>query len=267
MDRYDGGSDDPSAGPDAAGEEEQVRSFWRGMLGEVEQVGGDFAEFKNHQLPLARIKKIMKSDEDVRMISAEAPVLFAKACELFILELSLKAWLHAERGKRRTLQRSDIAAVVNSTYTLDFLQDIIPQEEDGPKPDGGGGGGGGGGGASGSGAAPAGAAPGAGAALPTAGGAHDAAAAAAAAGAAAAGGGAQMAYYPYPTGMPVGMAMPQMPQPVDPVAFMAAQQQMQQQWAAQAAAMQAAAMGGGGGAAGVVPGAPQLPAGDASSQL
>lgn len=55
------------------------------------------------------------------MISAEAPVLFAKACELFILELTLKAWLHAERSKRRTLQRSDIAAVVNSTYILDFL--------------------------------------------------------------------------------------------------------------------------------------------------
>jgi hypothetical protein len=30
------------------------------------------------ELPLARLKRIMKSDEDVRMISAEAPVLFAK---------------------------------------------------------------------------------------------------------------------------------------------------------------------------------------------
>lgn len=28
--------------------------------------------------------QIMKSDEDVRMISAEAPVLFARACEFFI---------------------------------------------------------------------------------------------------------------------------------------------------------------------------------------
>jgi nuclear transcription factor Y gamma len=43
-------------------------------------------DFKTHALPLARIKKIMKSDEDVRMISSEAPALFAKACELFILE-------------------------------------------------------------------------------------------------------------------------------------------------------------------------------------
>jgi hypothetical protein len=32
----------------------------------------------------------MKSDEDVRMISAEAPVLFAKACELFILDMALR---------------------------------------------------------------------------------------------------------------------------------------------------------------------------------
>lgn len=57
----------------------------------------------------------MKSDEDVRvipiipnfilkMISAEAPVLFAKACELFIIELTHRAWLYTEEGKRRTLQ-------------------------------------------------------------------------------------------------------------------------------------------------------------------
>ena len=52
---------------------------------------GTEQDFKNHNdLPLARIKRIMKSDEDVRMISAEAPVLFAKACEMFILELTLR---------------------------------------------------------------------------------------------------------------------------------------------------------------------------------
>ncbi|CAG8611464.1 5184_t:CDS:2 [Paraglomus brasilianum] len=37
-------------------------------------------DFKNHPLPLARIKKVMKVDEDVKMISSEAPVIFAKAC-------------------------------------------------------------------------------------------------------------------------------------------------------------------------------------------
>jgi len=40
------------------------------------------------------------------MISAEAPVLFAKAAEIFITELTLRAWIHAEDNKRRTLQVS-----------------------------------------------------------------------------------------------------------------------------------------------------------------
>lgn len=39
-----------------------------------------------------------------QMISAEAPVLFAKAAEIFISELSLRAWVHTEDNKRRTLQ-------------------------------------------------------------------------------------------------------------------------------------------------------------------
>jgi GDPmannose 4,6-dehydratase len=56
----------------------------------------DSEYFKSHLLPLARIKKIMKSDEDVRMISAETPVLFAKACEMFIIELTLRSWFFTE---------------------------------------------------------------------------------------------------------------------------------------------------------------------------
>ncbi|GAX82311.1 hypothetical protein CEUSTIGMA_g9740.t1 [Chlamydomonas eustigma] len=96
---------------------------------EIEQTHTEASEFKNHQLPLARIKKIMKSDEDVRMISAEAPVLFAKACEMFILELTLRAWNHAEENKRRTLQRSDVAAAITRTDIFDFLVDIVPRED------------------------------------------------------------------------------------------------------------------------------------------
>ena len=32
----------------------------------------------------------------VQMISAEAPVLFAKAAEIFIHELTMRAWIHTE---------------------------------------------------------------------------------------------------------------------------------------------------------------------------
>ncbi|KAF0709528.1 hypothetical protein AaE_012853 [Aphanomyces astaci] len=107
----------------------QLHAFWQSQIHEISQIDPEVQDFKTHQLPLARIKKIMKSDEDVRMISAEAPVLFAKACEMFILELSLRAWIHTEENKRRTLQRNDIAMAITKTDTFDFLIDIVPRED------------------------------------------------------------------------------------------------------------------------------------------
>ncbi|CAI9102261.1 OLC1v1000502C1 [Oldenlandia corymbosa var. corymbosa] len=105
--------------------QQTLQSFWANQRHDVEKIN----EFKNHSLPLARIKKIMKADEDVRMISAEAPIVFARACEMFILELTLRAWNHTEENKRRTLQKNDIAAAIARTDIFDFLVDIIPREE------------------------------------------------------------------------------------------------------------------------------------------
>lgn len=106
-------------------QQQQLQVFWTNQVQEIEQT----ADFKNHSLPLARIKKIMKADEDVRMISAEAPVVFAKACEMFILELTLRSWIHTEENKRRTLQKNDIAAAITRTDIFDFLVDIVPRDE------------------------------------------------------------------------------------------------------------------------------------------
>jgi nuclear transcription factor Y, gamma len=89
----------------------------------------DDHEFKTHQLPLARIKKVMKADPEVKMISAEAPILFAKGCDIFITELTMRAWIHAEENKRRTLQRSDIASALSKSDMFDFLIDIVPRDE------------------------------------------------------------------------------------------------------------------------------------------
>jgi nuclear transcription factor Y gamma len=70
----------------------------------------------------------MKSDEDVKMIAAEAPVLFAKACEMFILELTLCSWIHTEENKWQTLQRNDIAGAI-TRGDMDFLVDIVPWDK------------------------------------------------------------------------------------------------------------------------------------------
>lgn len=107
-----------------------MMQYWQETINSIEH---DDHDFKNHQLPLARIKKVMKTDEDVKMISAEAPILFAKGCDVFITELSMRAWIHAEENKRRTLQKSDIAAALTKSDMFDFLIDVVPREEEKPK--------------------------------------------------------------------------------------------------------------------------------------
>ncbi|XP_055844090.1 nuclear transcription factor Y subunit gamma [Episyrphus balteatus] len=104
-----------------------IETFWPTVLEEVRSI--QQVDAKHQALPLARIKKIMKLDENTRMIAAEAPLLFAKACEYFIQELTLRAWVHTEESKRRTLQRSDIAQAISICDQFDFLIDIVPREE------------------------------------------------------------------------------------------------------------------------------------------
>lgn len=104
-----------------------LQNFWPKISDDIRHLKND--HFRQQELPLARIKKIMKLDEDVKMISAEAPVLFSKACEIFISELSLRAWIHTEDNKRRTLQRNDIAMAITKYDQFDFLIDIVPREE------------------------------------------------------------------------------------------------------------------------------------------
>ncbi|EOR02853.1 Nuclear transcription factor Y subunit C-2 [Wallemia ichthyophaga EXF-994] len=110
--------------------DEFLSSFWTSHLREIENEDSDF---KKHDLPLARIKKVMKSDPSVKMISGEAPILFSKACEIFISELTCRAWLVAESNKRRTLQRSDVAGAVELSDQFDFLIDILPRGEEANK--------------------------------------------------------------------------------------------------------------------------------------
>ncbi|CAO2200807.1 unnamed protein product [Urochloa humidicola] len=115
--------------PHDSHQQQQLQAFWSGQLAEIKQT----TQFKTRSLPLARIKKIMKDDSDVPRIAGEAPVLFEKACEMFIQELTLRAWLHAEEDKRRTLQKNDVTAALAGTEVFDFLVDS--GQSDKPKVD------------------------------------------------------------------------------------------------------------------------------------
>ena len=106
---------------------ERLKQLWGGQLAEMEALGvSNKQAFKHHNdLPLARIKRIMKSDEDVRMISAEAPILFAKACEIFILDLAVRSWVYAETNKHTGLEKEDICTVLRRTDVFDFLTEAV----------------------------------------------------------------------------------------------------------------------------------------------
>ncbi|CAN6236708.1 unnamed protein product [Urochloa humidicola] len=95
--------------------------------------GGVSARTGPHALPLARIKKIMKRSADggggARMISGEAPVVFSKACELFIAEITRRAWAATLEGKRRTVHKEDVATAVHNTDIFDFLVDVVVHKD------------------------------------------------------------------------------------------------------------------------------------------
>lgn len=63
------------------------------------------------------------------MISAEVPVLFSKAIEMFISEMTIKGYYNAEKCDRKTLLKKDIAMTIVKTETYDFLIDTLPKDE------------------------------------------------------------------------------------------------------------------------------------------
>ncbi|KAG7543724.1 Histone-fold [Arabidopsis thaliana x Arabidopsis arenosa] len=76
-------------------------------------------------LPLARIKKVMKSDPQVKMVSSDSHVLLAKACDIFIEEVALRAWRNTQSCSRNTIQSCDIYKALKESVIYDELTDLV----------------------------------------------------------------------------------------------------------------------------------------------
>mmetsp|Transcript_50107 Transcript_50107/g.108896 ORF Transcript_50107/g.108896 Transcript_50107/m.108896 type:complete len:133 (+) Transcript_50107:198-596(+) len=63
-------------------------------------------------------------------ISSEAPVVFAKACELFVHELTIRAWMHAELHGRQVLVKKDIVNAIARTPSLSFVDGFLQEDGD-----------------------------------------------------------------------------------------------------------------------------------------
>lgn len=103
-----------------------IENFW---IRSLHRADTEIWTYKDLQLPLARIKRLMKVEEQVKMVASEVPILFSKVAEMFIEELTLRAWINTEDNKRRILQKNDISAAVKTSDVYDFLIFIVPRNE------------------------------------------------------------------------------------------------------------------------------------------
>lgn len=101
---------------------QKLISFWRHSL---QKAVSNRLKVKDLILPLARIKRLMKVEEDVRMVASEVPIIFSLLAELFVEELTVRAWIHTDESRRRILQKSDINAAIKSSQMYDFLIHVV----------------------------------------------------------------------------------------------------------------------------------------------
>jgi len=106
----------------------------------VERVGWVFVMGKKRAsvaFPVARIKKMMQSDEDVGKIATGAPLLVAKALEVVLEDLIRSAAGVATQCKARTISPQHLKQTVFQNEAFDFLHNIfehVPALDQQPPP-------------------------------------------------------------------------------------------------------------------------------------
>lgn len=77
------------------------------------------------RFPIARIKRIMQSDEDIGKVSTSAPVVLSKAIELFMKELLEEV---AKVSKNTRITYDDLKVVILNDIRFDFLKVLVSNE-------------------------------------------------------------------------------------------------------------------------------------------
>ncbi|GES99418.1 histone-like transcription factor [Rhizophagus clarus] len=80
-------------------------------------------------LPIARVKRIIKLDEEITTIGTDTTFLIAIAAELFVDYFVKKGSDRAKSERRKTIRYEDMANIVKEDENLEFLQDIVPQPQ------------------------------------------------------------------------------------------------------------------------------------------
>ncbi|GJQ75957.1 hypothetical protein Trydic_g18012 [Trypoxylus dichotomus] len=79
------------------------------------------------ELPLSKIKSIMKMDPDCHLISKEALFLTTKATELFLQAIGKETLRYTQMGKRKMMVKRDLDNAINNVSSLCFLDGTLEQ--------------------------------------------------------------------------------------------------------------------------------------------
>ena len=79
------------------------------------------------RFPIGRIKRIMKMDPDVRVVTPEASFLVSKSLELFVESLVWEAHRYTEQSRKKTMQKHDVDRAIDGVDALAFLEGALDE--------------------------------------------------------------------------------------------------------------------------------------------
>ena len=88
----------------------------------TDQQAADANKHKHVQLPLTRVRMMIRSDPDVNIVGQEALMVITKATEMFIAYIARECYTQTIQAKRKTIQKRDFDACVPLRDELAFLE-------------------------------------------------------------------------------------------------------------------------------------------------
>jgi len=83
------------------------------------------AEEKLFKFPLGTVKRIIKMDPDVNLLSKDSIFLITKSLEMFIESLSIEAYSYTAGAKKKTMSKQDVEKAIDAVDALAFLDGAL----------------------------------------------------------------------------------------------------------------------------------------------
>lgn len=83
---------------------------------------------KHCSLPLSRVKLIMKTDPNVKVVSAEATILAAIAAEKFLKFVIEETWRVTKSKKKRTMMKQHFDEAIQGLEVTEFLEGMMDDD-------------------------------------------------------------------------------------------------------------------------------------------